>query len=295
MFTLVASPHRFGTVVFDVEMVDDGGMKHGGVERASLGQITIDVQPINTPPHFELSTDTDNTITWQQGAGRAVIPHAVRAIELGRFESQSITDCPLGDCKKHPRLAKPSLTCSGSCACSPSSNQTSGTISSGSYLPNSQCEWLISAASDIVLHFTWFDVYYEHDFVTINRCFDATCQHVDNVAILSGNTVSSSTEFRSWTGFLQLVFTSSPNFWSKRSGFTAEWLVVDSDLIYAATQDTAMGESRCDFFDYLIASDNSSVPGRCGHHCTRRRECRALVRRGRARDVSHRPQGRSPA
>ena len=120
-----------------------------------------------------------------------------------------------------------SLTCPGSCPCSPSSGSSTGTFSDGpGDYPNSQtCSWLIASLAEITVRFTSFDTEHGHDFVTINRCTSADCSAKEQVAQLSGSAVSAETAYSSSTGFLQVVFESDAAV--TRPGFEAAWSVAE--------------------------------------------------------------------
>ena len=124
-----------------------------------------------------------------------------------------------------PGLFNSSLTCSGSCACEPSSGLPSGQISDGvgDYSNNEDCTWLISSTSAIEVFFSSFNTESGYDYVTISTCASADCSSRAQVARLSGSSVNSSDVFTSDTGFLELRFTSDSSV--VRSGFEAEWSV----------------------------------------------------------------------
>jgi hypothetical protein len=235
------TPHRFGTVVFEVALIDNGGIARGGVDTLTT-RVTIKVLPVNTPPTFMLSTQTeDNTVFSYQHAGLVQLPHFMRALSMGPYESHTVADCPLGNCRVKPVKFQSSFTCSGSCACSPTSGEMNGTFSDGpgNYENDAQCEWLISSSWDIILSFRTFDTYHGYDFVTLYRCFEADCLVRELVAKLSGDSVSSDLELRSWTGFLQLVFTTSSYYWTRSPGFEASWRVVQHRLLASGVTNTA--------------------------------------------------------
>ena len=76
MLQIVTEPHRFGTVEFEVALIDNGGVARGGVDTWT-GRFTIEVVPVNTPPSFILSTDTeDNTLLSYQHAGLVHVAHS---------------------------------------------------------------------------------------------------------------------------------------------------------------------------------------------------------------------------
>ena len=247
MLQIVTEPHRFGTVEFEVALIDNGGVARGGVDTWT-GRFTIEVVPVNTPPSFILSTDTeDNTLLSYQHAGLVHVAHFLRAVSMGPYESHTVADCPLGNCRVKPIGFQSSFTCSGSCACSPTSGERNGTFSdgSGNYENNAHCEWLISSSWDIVLNFRSFDTYHGHDIVAVYRCFAADCSARELVAKLSGDTVGSDLQLRSWTGFLQLVFTTSPYYWTKSPGFEAAWHVVAPIQISAYLAAANSTDARC--------------------------------------------------
>ena len=117
----------------------------------------------------------------------------------------------------------PAVTCSGSCGCCSSSGQSSGTITDGSgdYSNGEDCRWLISSPNEIRLSFASFNTESCCDYVTINRCSSSSCSSPEQIARLSGTSVSS--EYTSSTGYLQVLFTSDSSV--QGSGFEATWQV----------------------------------------------------------------------
>jgi hypothetical protein len=116
------------------------------------------------------------------------------------------------------------VTCSGGCLCQPSTGTSSGTISDGTsdYTNNANCNWLIASSGLISLSFSSFNTESGYDVVTINRCTSSS-SCVEQVASLSGSSVSLSTIYTSSTGYMQVVFTSDGSV--LRSGFVASWSV----------------------------------------------------------------------
>jgi hypothetical protein len=116
------------------------------------------------------------------------------------------------------------LTCSGGCLCQPSTGTNSGTISDGTsdYTNYANCNWLIASSGLISLSFSSFNTESGYDFVTINRCTSSS-SCVEEVARLSGSSVSLSTIYTSSTGYMQVVFTSDGSVLG--SGFVASWSV----------------------------------------------------------------------
>jgi hypothetical protein len=115
-------------------------------------------------------------------------------------------------------------TQSSSCSCSPSSGQSSGTITDGSgdYSPAQDCRWLISSTTTIRLSFNSFGTEANYDFVTINSCTSSSCGTKTQLAYLSGSVVPSA-EYTSSTGYLQVLFTSDSS--DNGAGFEATWQV----------------------------------------------------------------------
>ena len=113
------------------------------------------------------------------------------------------------------------VTCSGACACLPSSGTAFGTISDGpsNYGNKANCRWLISSDSPINLRFSSFDTEQDYDFVYVNRCIDASCRKKTQLAELSGTWIS--TWYSSSTGYLEVMLTSDDR--ETRSGFVASW------------------------------------------------------------------------
>ena len=113
----------------------------------------------------------------------------------------------------------PSITCSGSCPCTASTQNgwddggfmmgAEGMFDDGSstadYASHADCQWLISAASDIFLRFTSFEIESGYDFVAINTCTSSDCRDAQQIARLTGS-VSPSRQFISSTGYMQVLF-----------------------------------------------------------------------------------------
>lgn len=156
-----------------------------------------------------------------------------------------------------------SLECSGTCACTPTSEAWEGVISDGpgdygtrsrtstsvfdlvcvfrfflqlltpfSSHTSLDCRWLISSSStsakDITLSFTEYDVYYggtysTNDYVIIYSCSSADCTSREELGRPLGS-VSSTQSFTSTSGFLQVVMTTS-SYNRYREGFVAKWSI----------------------------------------------------------------------
>jgi hypothetical protein len=120
---------------------------------------------------------------------------------------------------------KPSVTCSGTCPCG-LHGPYSGSISDGpgSYGNSQTCSWLVASSvlTSIMIAFSSFDTERYSDFVTINECSSASCATRRQLARLSGNVVSASTNYTASTGFLEVVFTSD-SYNSYAAGFEAAW------------------------------------------------------------------------
>ena len=177
------------------------------------------------------------------------------------------------------------ITCSGSCACSPSSGQSSGTITDGSedYSNGEDCRWLISSPSEIRLSFTSFSTESGYDYVTINRCTSSSCSSTEQIARLSGsgtNVTSLSNVYTSSTGYLQVLFTSDGSAtmsgfaatWntvlSGRSGFVANWSISVPEQATTPTLNcfaaTTVVPSACDEFLKYCGAEDGACPIREG-------------------------------
>ena len=118
----------------------------------------------------------------------------------------------------------PSISCRevrGSCSCATAdfrldlddegfSTNIRGIFSDGDgdYESRSHCEWIISATTEISLRFTEFSTESGYDFVTVYRCASANCTDEQQIARLSGQSVSAGTRYTSSTGWMKVVFTS---------------------------------------------------------------------------------------
>lgn len=123
------------------------------------------------------------------------------------------------------------VTCGGSCplGCFPSSGtESSGTFSDGEgdYQNGENCWWLISTSpgTDISVRFESFDIEGpNYDEVRIYTCGESSCGSETQVGpTLSGQAIPNE-EFRSSTGFLQIVFTSDISV--VKSGFAGRWFL----------------------------------------------------------------------
>ncbi len=142
---------------------------------------------------------------------------------------------PGGDTGSTSTGATAVVTCSGSCACTPSAGTTSGQISDGlvgpmkNYDNNANCIWVIASDGQISLSFTLFETEANFDFVHVYRCDSASCSTREQIAQLSGSTTYGSlccddaddATYTSSTGYLQVVFTSDGA--ATEEGFVAEW------------------------------------------------------------------------
>ena len=143
-------------------------------------------------------------------------------------------------------LASATVTCSGSCACSPSSGTSSGTISDGSgdYSNGESCYWVIASSggsggnNEIRLSFPSFETE-SSDYVRIYSCSSSSsptsCSSSRSIdsGPLSGSWVSSSWVYTSTTGYMQVKFTSDSSF--TYSGFVGRWEVVCAAGSYASS------------------------------------------------------------
>ena len=99
---------------------------------------------------------------------------ACPAISTSAAGSDAITDCV---CIAGYYVHAASLTCSGSCPCSPSSGQRSGTIRSndGSRYGNYEsCTWVISGTGPSIT-FSAFSTESCCDYVYVEECYDSAC------------------------------------------------------------------------------------------------------------------------
>jgi hypothetical protein len=142
------------------------------------------------------------------------------------------------------------VSCSGGCTCTPSTNTTSGTISDGpgNYVNNLNCQWIIASNAVIQMSFTSFSTEFDYDFVTVNRCTSPSCSSVEQVAELSGSSVSADTTYSSLTGYLQVVFTSDSSVTAP--GFVGSWSITRSACLPCTSgkysgQEGAAGDSVC--------------------------------------------------
>ena len=125
------------------------------------------------------------------------------------------------------------LTCSGACACTSSSQITAGVITDGPglYANDMDCSWLIGSNALISLRFTEFQTQGGQDFVSVNRCMTPTC---DNPVVLLnrayGDISADSTLYTTMHNnllpdypYLQVIFLSSASVIDE--GFVANWRI----------------------------------------------------------------------
>ena len=159
---------------------------------------------------------------------------------------QAATECPSGtrDSSAYTTAATvTSVTCSGGCLCQPSTGTFSGTISDGTsdYVNNLNCNWLIASSGVISLSFSSFNTESNYDFVTINSFTlgGTGWEDVEQVAKLSGSSVSPSAVFTSSTGYMQLVFTSDSS--AGYPGFVASWTTTKRWTVIQLNKDVMEG------------------------------------------------------
>ena len=107
---------------------------------------------------------------------------------------------------------------------------SSGVISDGpgDLSPNSNCKWLISSVSEILLQFRSFDLenplssVMPQDFVTISQCESSKCLFPEQIAKLSGKG-GDDTVYSSRTGFLKIELSSPTAGAYSMPGFEAVW------------------------------------------------------------------------
>ncbi len=163
---------------------------------------------------------------------------------LGATGSTPCTFCAAGT---YLGISLANLSCSGGCPCTPSTNTVSGTISDGpgNYVNDLNCQWIIASDAVIQMSFTSFSTEFDYDFVTVNRCTSPSCSSVQQVAKLSGNSVSAGTNYSSLTGYLQLVFTSDNGV--TRPGFVGSWSITRNACLQctAGKYSGKEGSERC--------------------------------------------------
>jgi hypothetical protein len=131
-----------------------------------------------------------------------------------------VTACQLCAVGKYSDGSEPAtalVACSGSCGYSPSTGQSSGTITHDScydYSYYEDCRWLISSAGgEISLFFTSFATE-SGDTVTINRCISASCS-------------STRKPFSLWNCMIPTVFQSDSH-WKNPSSRCLGWRIHES-------------------------------------------------------------------
>jgi hypothetical protein len=126
-------------------------------------------------------------------------------------------------CAAGHSLFVPSLSCSGSCPCSPWVGLNESTISSNSegspqYDNTEFCEWTISGGKAQV-SFGYFETEGEFDYVYVDECVDSECTTLGaRLASLDGQQAPG-LSYQSSTAHLRIRFTSDDNF--NMIGFTA--------------------------------------------------------------------------
>ena len=123
-----------------------------------------------------------------------------------------------------------SLTCSGTCACTPTTSADSGVITDGpgNYVNNMNCQYLFTSNRIVTLQFTSFNTEAGYDFVTINRCTTATCQVNTQLLRVAGTSTSLYVIYSSDAAnpFLRLTFTTDTSV--VREGWSANWALTGS-------------------------------------------------------------------
>eukprot|EP00802_Teleaulax_amphioxeia_P017193 Tamp_17339.p2 GENE.Tamp_17339~~Tamp_17339.p2 ORF type:complete len:150 (+),score=17.84 Tamp_17339:234-683(+) len=118
---------------------------------------------------------------------------------------------------------------------------------------------------EITVRFTSFDTESGYDFVTIYRCTSADCSDREEVAQLSGSTVSADTTFSSSTGFLEVLFVSDGT--TVGAGFEAAWSVAchtyPSWTYHVAGCETCPDEAEAMTMTHCHGSNTSTAPSLC--------------------------------
>ena len=126
-------------------------------------------------------------------------------------------------CSDGEGIFAPSLSCSGSCPCTPWVGLNESTIFSNSegspeYKNNAACTWTISGLEARVM-FGSFDIEAGYDYVHVDECFDAECTRLGaSLAVLDG-TQEPGQRYESSTSHLRVRFTSDLR--TTKAGFTA--------------------------------------------------------------------------
>jgi len=125
------------------------------------------------------------------------------------------------------------LTCSGACACTPSTQLSSGIITDGPglYATWLNCQWIIFSDAPMSLQFTQFDTQGAADFLHVYQCTTPTCENrVGLLVRASGMVKSNSPIFRNVHRnalpaypYLQVIFTTDGS--DQRQGFAGSWNV----------------------------------------------------------------------
>ena len=169
---------------------------------------------------------------WVDDVSQCLKNVAQPSLPWNRIGSESDCMCNPGFYSQTGRtLSDQSVTCSGSCVCTPSVGQLSGTISDGpgSYSDNEDCYWVISSNATITLEVTSLYTYDSSDALTIRRCESSagpsSCIAYEQLGFLYGNP-SGPLVHRSTTSpdrpYLQIRFYSNFRY-SGYPGFQASW------------------------------------------------------------------------
>ena len=124
------------------------------------------------------------------------------------FYGDGVTGCVACEVGKY--FSPTSLTCSGTCPCTPSFELPAGTVSDGpgDYKNGQTCAWTIASVAQISVRFTSFETEECCDFVTIYQCTSAACSTTEELARLEGCDGREDTVLSPATGFQQGQFTS---------------------------------------------------------------------------------------
>ena len=179
--------------------------------------------------------------------------------------------------------ASATVSCSGSCACSPSSGMSSGTISDGpgDYSNGESCYWVIASSggsganNEIRLSFPSFETgSYGGDYVRIYSCsFSSSpesCSSSTLIATLSGSSVSASEasrKYTSTTGYMQVKFTSDSSY--TYSGFVGRWEVGCAAGSFASSGSASCRPCNASAGYYCPVGSTSAAGIACeaGYHC----------------------------
>ena len=177
--------------------------------------------------------------------------------ESGEVSTDPISNvCIAGFVSKCPVTR--SLTCSGICACTPTTSADAGTITDWQwdYRPNSNCQYMFTSSSTVSIVLTEFETEARFDVLTIEKCESSNCASPVRLFRDSGTpAIGIYYKTDQARPFLRVTFLS--NAWNQEKGFVANWAIV-APILEVCAADLIV--PNCPVGQYLNSGSCSICP-----------------------------------